>query len=198
MERQVGRGHHSPYHLWGEGNHVLSCFTTKSLAAVRHTKCRSIRPAFAVPLYLFFYLPLNNWLVSHGPWSFMLDLAFQFSTHQALSRSQIRSYSSGSFSPQEHNHFWAWWRGVWGGREGRQRWKMTMSDHREGTEVFWCIQQCNYSWQTWQHIIPVPFFMSHIQLEKQGSSLLLLSKTQAQKQQHQQRPKAKGAEKGYL
>lgn len=98
-------------------------------------------------LYLFNYLSFNSWLVSHGPQSFILNLAFQFNTHLASSWSQISgvSVSCGSFSPQELNHFWVWWRrGAqekwreskegWGGTmcTHLQKWKMTMSDRREG------------------------------------------------------------------
>lgn len=54
-----------------------------------------LHPAFIQ----YIYFPFNNWLVSHGPWSFMLDLAFQFSTHLALSWSQISVCLQWEFQP---------------------------------------------------------------------------------------------------
>lgn len=73
-----------------------------------------------------------------------------------------------------------------------QRWKMTMSDRREGNEIFWCRWQCDYDRQTGQHVIPFPsVWAAHIWREAARllSSFLLpslLSTIQPQKQQQQQ------------
>lgn len=110
----------------------------------------------------FIYLLAFQQLISlPWPWSFMLDLAFQFSTHRALPRSQISVCLQWAFQPTRAQPLLPAVEGrVCGGgvslHPHSQRWEMTMSDRREGNNVFWCRRQCNYNRQTGQRIIPHP------------------------------------------
>lgn len=155
------------HRLWGkQKHHALACVLQLRLQQQLDSQNAGAYVQAKLDLQCaFLYLFAFQQLISL-PWpqSFMLDLAFQFSTHLALSRSQISVCLQWDFQPTRAQPLQRAAEGCvrMGVRVGvslhthSQRWKMTMSDRREGNNVFWCRWQCNYNRQTGQHITPYP------------------------------------------